>query len=170
MKKIITSLAAAVLGLALLATTVTTTGCKTAPQGTGTNVVQTVDIDKVALGVQLTVKTGTQYALQKYPQSRVYFVTAVEALNTFVLTSTNVEPASLEAALNSLPVDGIKSAEAQLAISTILDVYTLTYADTAKAAIAQHEAAVKLLTAARDGVSKGLSLVPAPGFKISVSK
>lgn len=165
--KIVAFVSAVTLSVALLGTSFTVTGCKTGPSTNGTN---TVDIDKIALGVQLAVKTGTQYALTKNPTTRVYFVASVEAINTFLLTSTNTSPAALEVALNNLPVDGIKSPEAQLAISTVLDIYTITYADTAKAAIAQSEAAVKLLTAARDGVSRGLALVPAPGFKMSVSK
>lgn len=169
--KIIGFVSAALLALALVGTSSFTTGCTTVGTGTGTNVTQKVDIDKVALGLQLVTKTGTQVALSQKPGTRVYFVASVEALNTFVLTSTNTSPAALEVALNKLPVAELKSVEAQLAISVAIDAYAMLYGDTAKASISQNEAAVKLLTATRDGISQGLALVPAPaGFKLGVVK
>lgn len=173
MKKLISLLAATVLGVILAVGTLGTTGCTTTTTTTGTNTTSTtsLDLNKVDSGLNLLTRAGTKFALLKVPDTRPYFTASVAVLDTLVLQAQNGQEPDLAAALAKLPVGDLASPEGQLAISTIQDLYDTTLADVVKGGVAKSQAAVGILTALRDGVSNALAAVPATAsFKVHFNK
>lgn len=146
MKKLIAMLAlAAVVALGF-------TGCATTSGNSPA--ITPAQLEKSAILIKGTVRSSLLLVIDKNgTNAQNYVCLAGEALNVVLSSSTNYTPGALEARLAKLPVNGLKKAEAQLAISSILTVYEIYYADYVAGRIGGNQVAFTLLSAIRDGVT-----------------
>lgn len=142
--------------LALAATSFT--GCATIGTGTGPGAVDPAE--RAARGAALakaTVRSLTLYAAQKDTNAVQYLNTALAAIDTFLLTpATDYSPDALYQALAKLDAPELRSAEAQIAINTVLGLYEIYYADRLRASIDQNLYLRLFIVAVRDGLQTGL--------------
>lgn len=126
------------------------TGCATTPGNPPA--ITPAQLEKSAVLIKGTVRASLILVIDKNGTNAQNYVCLVgEALNLVLSSSTNYTPGALEARLSKLPVSGLKKAEAQLAISSILTVYEIYYADYVSGRIGGNQVAFTLLSAVRDG-------------------
>lgn len=148
MKKLIVALAlAAVVAVGF-------TGCATTSGNSQPPAITQAQLDKTAVLLKGTVRAGLLIVIDKHgTNAQNYVCLAGEALNVVLNSSTNYTPGALEARLYKLPVNGLKKAEVQLAVSSILTAYEIYYADYVSGRIGGNQVAFTLLSAVRDGVA-----------------
>lgn len=147
MKKLIVALAlAAVVAVGF-------TGCTTTSGNSQPPAITQAQLDKTAVLLKGTVRAGLLIVIDKNgTNAQNYICLAGETLNVVLNSSTNYTPGALEDRLYKLPVNGLKKAEVQLAVSSILTAYEIYYADYVSGRIGGNQVAFTLLSAVRDGV------------------
>lgn len=129
-------------------TTLTFTGCKTAPTD-----------QQVQTGVgllRIAAKQGAIYAITKEPKTRAYFTTATQAVNVLIANG-NYDSAALKAALNNITINEIRdNVQVKSVIEDVITLYSQTYASTVAAKLDQVKYLKPALTALAEGFSTAL--------------
>lgn len=145
MRKITTLLA---LALATM-TTLTFTGCKTAPTD-----------QQVQTGVgllRIAAKQGALFAITKEPKTKAYFTTATQAVNVLIANG-NYDSAALKTALNNITINEIRdNVQVKSVIEDVVTLYSQTYASTMAAKLDQVKYLKPALAALAEGFSSALS-------------
>lgn len=143
------SLAVALVVPALL----TTTGCVTTPTG---KVLDTNAVARIAPALETAVAGSVVYAYTKDPNSIKYIDVVKTALQEFLL-SGDMSPSALQTKIYALPVNELKTPEAQLIITPILAAYKAFGEQYVIAGINQQEGWKMLIRAIVAGVDDGLA-------------
>lgn len=112
-------------------------------------------IEKSAVVFRTAVGDSVILAKDRNAGSAAYFALGKTILDSFI-TGSDFSPATLRKALQAIPVKELQSAEARIAINTIAGLYEIYWGDYVRGQVAGNAIAVKLLTAARDGLVDGL--------------
>lgn len=159
MKKTLVAIVAAVALVAgIVALGTATTGCGTLNTG---SLVTTNNIASTEVLVQTLTEDSVVLLLsQEGTNARPYVVAVGAAVNT-VAGSTNASPAAFTAALKGLPIQGISTVNATIAINAITTVYTLYFNNYVTSSVNQNLVATALLTGIGNGINQALQASPA---------
>jgi len=147
------ALAALIVGLTCL-----NTGCMTTKAPDGTTVVDTNRVEKLAAVLKTTVSDVVILAAEDRKQeTRNHIILARNVINGLIATG-DTTPSSLQDALG--PQLRNAKPEVKVAISTALGLFEIYYGDYVKGKIGGNIYAAKFLTAAVEGIDRGLSMAP----------
>jgi hypothetical protein len=161
MKKIIILLPV----LALLALSVSITGCKTAPTNPDgsviTNAPPVIDqqaLNSAAIVLRSASRNAAAIAIDKKPENRKYVTLAVTTLDTF-LTGSDYTPGALKKALEPV-IKEVNDVYVGLAVNTVIDLYDAFFGRYVKGQVASlaNGNALLFLTNLRQGAAEALDL------------
>ena len=133
-----------------------TTGCSTVNTAVTTNNIAQVE----SLVTTLSADSVILLLSQEGTNARPYVVAVGAVINT-VSKGTDYSPAALTKALQGLPLNGINTANAKLAIDAISMTYSLYFANYVSGQANSNLIAQALLNGLGNGITQALSYTPA---------
>lgn len=125
------------------------TGCRTI------NSTNQIDIATISAAIKGVSRSATLFAVRKEPKSTNYLFQTSVYLSNFT-TNSSLDPASLNTFIHSLPFKHLQTAEAQLAVTTILTAYEIYWIRHPLPSVDRNKEFIKYIDALSEGISLGL--------------
>jgi len=146
------------LALLLIGLTSLNTGCMTTKAPDGSTVVDTNRVDKLANVLKTAVSDVVILAAEDRKQETRNNILLARNIINGLIASGETTPGSLQDAL--APQLRNAKPEVKVAISTAIGLFEVYYGDYVKGKVGGNIYAAKFLTAAVEGIDRGLSLAP----------